>query len=148
RSIWLYAIARLKPGISRVHAGAAMQPVYKPILEADVIPMIQAGAGGSFRERFLSKKLVLEDVSKGQSELRRQFSRPLLVLMGMVGFVLLIACANVANLLLARAAARQKEIAVRLALGASRVRVIRQLLVESTVLALAGGAAGLLIATW
>jgi len=146
RSIWLSAIGRLKPGISRVQAEAAMQPVWRAILEADVATVPDADQ--NFRTRYTAKKLIVEDVSKGQSELRRQFSAPLMVLMSMVGFVLLIACANVANLLLARAAARQKEIAVRLALGASRARIIRQLLIESTVLALAGGFAGLAISYW
>ena len=144
RSVWLYAMARLKPGVSRVQAESAMQVIWKPLLEEEV--KLIPGVNERFRTRYVAKKLMVEDVSKGQSTLREQFSKPLVVLMAMVGLVLLTACANVANLLLARAAARQKEIAVRLALGAGRARVIRRLLVESLLLAFAGGAAGLVIA--
>ena len=146
RSRWLTVMARLKPGVSAAQAEAAMNVAYRQIneLELKEIP----ARSQTFRERFVSKHLFLRPGQKGRSELRQQFTTPILVLMGMVGLVLLIACANVANLLLARGAARQKEVAIRLALGASRGAIVRQRLVESLVLSGAGALLGLAFAWW
>ena len=146
RSRWLTVMARLKPGVSATQADAAMNVIYRQINEQEIkdIP----NASESFRKRFTSKHLDVLPGRKGVSDLRREFSTPLIVLMSMVGVVLLISCANVANLLLARTTARQKEISLRLALGANRARIVRQQLVESGVLAAAGTAVGLVFAWW
>jgi predicted permease len=146
QSRWLTLMARLKPGVSVPQAEAAMNVIYRQINEEDV--KAYTTASQSFRQRFVKNYLFLRPGQKGRSDLRRQFSTPILVLMGMVGLVLLIACANVANLLLARGAARQKEVAIRLALGARRAAIVRQRLVESLVLAGAGAALGLVLAWW
>jgi predicted permease len=144
RSRWLVLMARLKPGVTAAQAEAGMNVLYRQINELEVKEL--TGASPKARERFVSKHLFVTAGAKGPSDLRREFSTPILVLMGMVALVLLIACANVANLLLARGAARQKDVAIRLALGAGRAAIVRQRLVESVLLALAGAAAGLPLA--
>ena len=146
RSRWLVAIARLENGVTREQALASANVVYAQLVQED-LAHIQAPSE-SFKQRYIKKSLVLLPGGRGISGLRDQSGTPLVVLMGMVGLVLLIACANVASLLLTRASSRQKEIAVRLALGASRSRLIRLQLVESVALSIAGGLVGLQLAYW
>jgi len=143
---WVNVFGRLRPGLTPPQAQAALQPFYASRLAVEVQEPAFARASATVKERFAKGSIEVRAAGEGKSDLRRQFSRPLWVLMGIVAAVLLIACANVANLLLARAAARQREIAIRLAIGASRLRIVQQLLFESLALALAGGAAGLLLA--
>lgn len=146
RAMWLELIGRLAPGMTPEKAAAGATVVFQQALQEELKDM--PSVTGRFRDQFPNKKIVLVRAQSGRSDFQKDAALPLIVLMSMVGLVLLIACANVANLLIARAASRQKEIAIRLALGGSRLQVIRQLLIESLLLSLAGGLAGVLVAMW
>jgi predicted permease len=145
RTRWVQVFARLKPGYTIESARAPLQALFLQ-LRAHEMTLEGAKNWSQFaRDQFMRGQLRVERADIGYSGLRNQFSTALIVLMCMVGLVLLIACANVANLLIARAFMRQREIAVRLSIGASRLQLVRQLLVESLVLSMAGGAAGVFL---
>src|SRR5215471_7794943 len=146
RSQWVQMFARMKPGFTVESAKASLQPLLTQVLNLEIAQPEMKEASKYNRDRFLARKVRMEAAGSGFSQMRRDYGTALIVLMCMVGLVLLIACFNVANLLIARAVARQKEIAVRLAVGASRWQLLRQLLIESLVLSVAGGAAGLFLA--
>src|SRR5579872_662980 len=139
---WAEVFARLKPGMSIEKAQAGLQPLFHQIINREVTEQPFAKASSIVKQEFLRMWMEVMPGSKGRSNLRRIYSKPLFALMGIVGLVLLIACSNLANLLIARASARQKEIAVRLAIGARRSQLIRQLLIESVILSMLGGALG------
>jgi predicted permease len=146
RARWVQVFGRLKPGYTVERAQAPLQGLFTQIRRHEMtLPAAKEWSAYS-RKEFMRGRLVVEPAAVGFSSLRNDFSTALMVLMCMVGLVLLIACANVANLLIARGFSRQKEIAVRLSLGASRGRLVTQLLVESLVLSIIGGVAGVLLA--
>jgi predicted permease len=148
RNRWVNAFGRLKPGISQRQAQAGLQPFMHSMLEMEVQQAAFNRASKHDRDEFLKCWIEVLPGSQGRSYLRSQLSTPLWVLMAITGAVLLIACANLANLLLVRGSGRSREIAIRLAIGASRPRIIGQLLVESLTLSAIGGLAGLAFAFW
>lgn len=146
RSRWVHAMGRLKTRVTREQVAAGLNVRYRQLLQEDI--KTARLSSDLERAQFLEKTLLVHPGGRGRSRLRDEFSAPLVVLMGMVSVVLLIACANVASLLMARATTEQKEVAIRLALGAGRFRVMRQRLAESFVLATAGAIVGLFFAWW
>ena len=147
RSYWVYVFARLKPGVSLAQAKTAVNAIYKPII-SEVEAPLQKGMSDQTMKRFLAKELSLVPGPRGQSSMEREAKTPLLLLLSITGIVLLIACANIANLLMARGAGRSTEMAVRLSLGAGRWQLLGQLLTESVLLAIMGGVTSLLVAKW
>lgn len=143
---WVTAYGRLKPGMTLEHAKAGLQRFFHQILQTETTQPDFAQATPDDRRQFLRMWLNVMPGGQGNRELRQQYEKPLWVLAGVTGFVLLIACANLASLLAARAMVRQKEIAVRMAIGCSRARIVQQLLTENLLLAFIGGIVGIEIA--
>jgi putative ABC transport system permease protein len=147
QNYWAYLFARLRPGVSIEYARATLNAQYHTIVN-DIEAPLQKGMSEQTMARFRAKAIGVEPGGHGQSGVPSEAKTPLGLLMGVTAFVLVIACANIANLLLARAATRSGEMAIRLSIGASRWQLIVQLLVESCLLALLGGIAGIFVARW
>jgi len=146
KDYWVKVIGRLKAGLSQQQAAAAIAPAYHALLENEI--PLNSGFSEQDKKQFLAKQVVLRDGARGRPILENDTGHQLLALMGMVALVLCITCANVAGLLTARGAARQKEIGLRFSLGASRWALIRQFIVEACLLSAVGAILGLLIASW
>lgn len=147
RDYWVYVFGRLRPGVTREGAKAGLDQVIAPIL-SEVEAPLQVEMSEATMARFKAKRSVVEPGYRGQSSAHREAATPLNLLLGITGVVLLIACANIANLLLARGANRATEMGVRLALGAGRRQLVRQLLIEAMLLAVVGGVVSLVLAAW
>ena len=149
RDHFLYLFGRLKPHVTREAAAASLNGLFSGILVNAELPEM-TGAFRSDRQRseFLARKILLADGARGEQPNRGEMVPVFIMLFSMTGIVILIACANIANLLLARGVSRAGEFAVRLSLGASRAQLIVQLMIESSILAIAGGATGLFVAQW
>jgi predicted permease len=146
RAKWVQVFGRLKPGYTVESAKAPLQGLFTQIRTYEMTLPAAKDWSAYSRQQFMKGRMLVDGAAMGYSNLRNDFSTALIVLMCMVGLVLLIACANVANLLIARGFMREKEIAMRLSLGASRGRLVKQLLAESLLLSCLGGVAGLLLA--
>jgi predicted permease len=144
QQLWLQVIGRRKPGITNAQANASLNIVFKGLVQS----LIGPGITEELQHHLLDQRLKVQSAARGASTLHHSFGEPLKFLMALVGLVLLIACANVANLLLARGSSRQTEFVMRLAVGADRSRLVRQLLTESLLLAMLGACAGILAAFW
>lgn len=147
RNYWAYLFARLQPGVSMAQASTAINGIYHPIIN-DVEAPLQQGMSDNTMAQFRAKQITLADGRRGQSWVHHEAKTPLSLLLAITAIVLLIACANIANLLLARGANRSMEMAVRLSLGARRGSLLAQLLTESMLLAILGGGVSLLVAHW